>query len=111
MHSAVIIQRRKLPRNPWVQPLKPHSNKYLHLHPHRKQTRSLQLLLRAQLVRVPALLLPAVGRPRRQARVALPADHLVAVVLGGQRLERGLDDAAAEAEDQVEGGLLQTSYR
>jgi len=80
-----------------------------HSHHPRKQTRSLQLLLRAQLVRVPALLLPAIGRPRRQARVALPADHLVAVVLGGQRLERGLDDAAAEAEDQVEGGLLQIS--
>lgn len=38
--------------------------------------------------------------------VALAADHLVAVELGGQSLERGLDDTTAEAEDQVEGGLL-----
>lgn len=42
----------------------------------------LQLLLRPQLVRVPTLLLPAVGGARRQTRVAFPADDLVAVVLG-----------------------------
>ena len=42
--------------------------------------------------------------------VALPAHHLIAVVLGGQRLERGLDDTATETEDQVEGALLQSSY-
>ena len=38
--------------------------------------------------------------------VALAADGLVAVVLGGKGLERGLNDTTTEAEDQVEGGLL-----
>ena len=38
--------------------------------------------------------------------VALAADHLVAVELGGQGLERGLDDTATETEDQVQGALL-----
>ena len=32
--------------------------------------------------------------------------HLVAVVLGGKGLERGLNDAATETEHQVESGLL-----
>ena len=41
--------------------------------------------------------------------VALPADHLVAVVLGGEGLERRLNDTTTETEDQVEGGLLQAS--
>ena len=31
---------------------------------------------------------------------------LLAIVLGRQGLERGLDDAAAETEDEVEGGFL-----
>jgi len=55
---------------------------------------------------VAAFLLAAVGRAGRQARVALAAHHLVAVELGGERLERGLDEATAKAEDQVEGRLL-----
>lgn len=38
--------------------------------------------------------------------VALAADHLVAVVLGGKGLERGLNDTTTETEDQVESGLL-----
>jgi hypothetical protein len=38
--------------------------------------------------------------------VALAADGLVAVVLGGKGLERGLNDATTETEDQVEGRLL-----
>lgn len=38
--------------------------------------------------------------------VALAADGLLAVVLGGKSLEGGLDDTTTEAEDQVEGGLL-----
>jgi hypothetical protein len=42
----------------------------------------------------------------RETYVALAADHLVAVELGGQSLQRGLDDTTTEAEDQVEGGLL-----
>lgn len=38
--------------------------------------------------------------------VALAADHLVAVELGGQGLERGLNQTTAETEDQVQGRLL-----
>ncbi|KAF2821143.1 hypothetical protein CC86DRAFT_109792 [Ophiobolus disseminans] len=45
----------------------------------------------------------AVDSPRWQTCVALAADHLIAVVLGGERLERRLDDATTETEDQVEG--------
>jgi hypothetical protein len=48
----------------------------------------------------------AVDSPRGQTRVALAADHLVAVVLGGERLERRLDDAATQAQDQVQRRLL-----
>ena len=48
----------------------------------------------------------AVDSPRWQTSVALAADHLVAVVLGGKGLERGLDDATTETEDQVESRLL-----
>ena len=48
----------------------------------------------------------AVDGPRWQTCVALAADHLVAVVLGGQGLERGLDDTTTETEDQVESRLL-----
>jgi hypothetical protein len=48
----------------------------------------------------------AVDSPRWQAGVALAADHLVAVVLGGERLERRLNDATTETEDQVESRLL-----
>lgn len=38
--------------------------------------------------------------------VAFPADHLVAVVLASQSLERGFDDTATETEDEVEGRFL-----
>jgi hypothetical protein len=48
----------------------------------------------------------AVDSPRWQACVALAADHLVAVVLGGKGLERWLNDATTETEDQVESRLL-----
>ena len=48
----------------------------------------------------------AVDSPRWQTCVALAADHLVAVVLGGKRLQRRLNDTTTETEDQVEGGLL-----
>ena len=37
---------------------------------------------------------------------SLAADHLVLVVLARQDLEGGLDDAAAEAQDQVQRRLL-----
>jgi hypothetical protein len=55
---------------------------------------------------VSALLLAAVDGTRGQAGVALAADHLLAVVLGGQGLERGLNDATTETEDQVQSRLL-----
>ena len=48
----------------------------------------------------------AVDSPRWQTCVALAADHLVAVVLGGKRLQRRLNDTTTETEDQVESGLL-----
>jgi hypothetical protein len=38
--------------------------------------------------------------------VALAADHLLAVVLGGEDLEGRLDDTTTETEHQVEGRLL-----
>jgi hypothetical protein len=38
--------------------------------------------------------------------VALAADVLLAVVLGGEGLEGRLDDTTTETEDQVESGLL-----
>jgi hypothetical protein len=38
--------------------------------------------------------------------VALAADGLFAVVLGGKGLQGRLDDTTTETEDQVEGGLL-----
>ena len=46
------------------------------------------------------------ARSRVGSYVALAADHLVAVELAGQGLERGLNDAAAETEDEVESRLL-----
>jgi hypothetical protein len=48
----------------------------------------------------------AVDSPRWQTCVALAADHLIAVVLGGERLERRLDDSTTETEDQVQSRLL-----
>lgn len=43
------------------------------------------------------LALTAVGRTRGQAGVALAANLLVAVVLAGQHLERGLNDTTTQA--------------
>ena len=43
------------------------------------------------------------GKEEGGTNVALSADHLLAVELGGEGLEGGLDDAATETEDQVEG--------
>ena len=53
-----------------------------------------------------ALLLSAVGGSRGESRVALSADHLVAVVLSGEDLQGGLDGTTAQTEDQMEGRLL-----
>jgi len=55
---------------------------------------------------VSALPLPAVGGPGVEPAVALPTDLLVAPVLGGQDLQRGLDDTTPQPQDQVEGRLL-----
>jgi len=55
---------------------------------------------------VTTLALAAVGGTRRETSVALAADHLVAVELGGKSLERRLNDTTTETEDQVESGLL-----
>lgn len=71
----------------------------------------LYLLLGSELVGVPALLLAAVGGSRGQTGVALSADHLLTVVLGGEGLERGLDDTASETEDEMEGRFLSTQNR
>jgi len=38
--------------------------------------------------------------------VALAADHLLAVELGGKGLERWLNDTTTETEDEMESGLL-----
>lgn len=43
---------------------------------------------------------------RGSTYVALAADVLVAVELGGKSLQRGLNDTTTEAENQVEGRLL-----
>lgn len=110
--------------------------------PHQpKASRLFQLLLRAELVGVAALLLTAVGGTRGETSlsckvriqsggggnhrlvsasdgdvavgtyVALAADGLLAVVLGGEGLEGGLDDTTTETEDQVESGLLLGDYQ
>jgi hypothetical protein len=49
------------------------------------------------------------GRRRKETErtyVALAADGLVAVVLGGKGLEGRLNDTTTETEDKVKGGLL-----
>ena len=43
--------------------------------------------------------------------VALSADHLVAVELGGQGLERWLDESTTETEHQVQSRFLQNAFR
>jgi hypothetical protein len=55
---------------------------------------------------VATLLLAAVGGTGRETSVALAANLLVAVVLGGKDLERGLNDTTTETEDEVQGRLL-----
>eukprot|EP00740_Mantoniella_antarctica_P023361 CAMPEP_0198684042 /NCGR_PEP_ID=MMETSP1468-20131203/11604_1 /TAXON_ID=1461545 /ORGANISM="Mantoniella sp, Strain CCMP1436" /LENGTH=83 /DNA_ID=CAMNT_0044428581 /DNA_START=441 /DNA_END=688 /DNA_ORIENTATION=+ len=55
---------------------------------------------------MPALLLPAVHGALVEPGVALAADHLVHVGFAGEEDEGGLDDASAQAQHEVEGGLL-----
>lgn len=54
------------------------------------------------------LLVPGILGEGERTYVALSADHLVAVELGGEGLEGGLDDTTTETEDQMEGRLLRT---
>ena len=66
----------------------------------------LELLLRAQLARARlAVLLAADVGTRVEAGVAHAADLLVLVEALGELLQRRLDDAAAEAQHQVQGRL------
>ena len=51
-------------------------------------------------------LLPAVGGPGVQPGVALPADHLVAVILLCHQSHGGLDTTSPQPQHQVRGGLL-----
>jgi len=55
---------------------------------------------------VSALLLSAVGGTGRETGVALAADHLLAVVFGGEGLERWLNQTTTKTEDQVKSGFL-----
>jgi len=55
---------------------------------------------------VTALLLSAVGSSGRKSGVALSADHLIAVVLSREDLQRGLDGTTTQAENQMKGRLL-----
>jgi len=48
----------------------------------------------------------AVGGTWGKTSVAFTANLLVALVLGGEYLHGGFDDATAETEDKVKGGFL-----
>ena len=60
--------------------------------------RLLQLLLGSQVRGVATSLLTAVGSPGVEPGVALPADHLVTVVLLGQDTKRGLNDSSTQTQ-------------
>jgi hypothetical protein len=64
------------------------------------------LLLDAQLVSVPALLLAAVLSAGWQAGVALAADHLLAVEGLGKGSQRGVIHTTAQTQHQVQCALL-----
>lgn len=66
----------------------------------------LELLLDAEVVCMPALLLPAVLGTGRQARVALAADHFLAVECLGQSSEGRVIDATTQTQHQMQGRLL-----
>ena len=69
---------------------------------------SLHLLLGADVTVVATLALSAVGRLCRESGIALAADHLVAVVLGGEDTQRGLDDSSSQTKYQVKGRFCKT---
>merc|ERR1719251_716495 len=66
----------------------------------------LELLLRAEHVGVATTPLAAIHRPGMEPRVALSADHLIAIVFPGEDCKRWLNDAATESEYQVQRRLL-----
>ena len=66
----------------------------------------LQLLLGAEVVAVSASLLTAVVSTRGKTRVALAANHLLAVVLLGEGGEGGLDHTTSHLEQHLKSGLL-----
>merc|ERR1719285_303925 len=66
----------------------------------------LQLLLGADVRGVPTGLLAAVSCTGVQPGVALPADHLVTVVLLCKQPERGLNHSTAQTKHQVKSRLL-----
>jgi len=55
---------------------------------------------------VSAFLLSAVGRTGWETGIALSADHLVTIELGGKSLERWLDNTTTETEDEMESRFL-----
>ena len=57
---------------------------------------SLQFLLRSEVAGVSTGLLPAVGSPGMKPGIALPADHLVTVVLLSKKTEGGLDHSTPQ---------------
>ena len=65
----------------------------------------LQLLLGAEVVAVSASLLTAVVSTRGKTRVALAANHLLAVVLLGEGGEGGLDHTTSHLEQHLKSGL------
>lgn len=66
----------------------------------------LQLLLRSQIVGVSTLCFSTIGRPLMQPSVALTTDHLVAVVLLREDLQRRLDYSTPEPQYQMQRRLL-----
>lgn len=50
--------------------------------------------------------LSAVGSTRRKSSIALSANRLVTVVLGGKSLQRGLDDTTSKSGEKVQGRFL-----
>lgn len=53
-----------------------------------------------------ALSLSAVGGTGRKSSVALSANRLLTVVLGGKSLQRGLNDTTSESSKKVQGRFL-----
>merc|ERR1719225_1709157 len=64
------------------------------------------LLLSSEVAGMTTCLLPTIGGPGVQPGIALPADHLVAVILLGKDTEGGLDYPTPQPQHQVQGGLL-----